>query len=89
MNIERKDKFLTLALWSVGLVLLYIPSAVAPWWVFIHIGPIWGLLAGLVVVVPWIFAVQYQPAGIKLGPFAVPLMFNAGGVFVSWTLQLF
>lgn len=86
---SKEVPFRTLALWSIGLLALYIPSAVAPWWVFIQIGPAWGLLTGVVMIVPWVFAVQYRPAGIDMGPFATPLMINAGGVFVSWTLQLF
>ena len=89
MDTKKKESFLALALWSIGLLALYIPSAIAPWWVFIQVGPAWGLLVGLLVFIPWVYAVQYQPAGINLGPFATPLLFNAGGVFVSWTLQLF
>lgn len=86
---NKKESFSHLLLWTIGLLALYIPSAVAPWWIFIQVGPVWGLLAGIVIMIPWVFAVQYKPAGINLGPFAVPLLFNAGGVFVSWTLQLF
>ncbi|MBF0584739.1 MAG: hypothetical protein HQL80_10980 [Magnetococcales bacterium] len=85
---NKKASFLNLAMWSVGLLSIYALSAIAPWWVFINIGPFWGVLVGLVAAIPWIFAVQYQPAGINMGPFAVPLLFNAFGVFVSWTLRL-
>lgn len=78
-----------LVFWTLGLLSLYIPCAVAPWWVFVQFGAGWGLLTGVLIFIPWVFAVQYKPAGINLGPFATPLMINAGGVFVSWTLQLF
>ncbi|MBF0401783.1 MAG: hypothetical protein HQL90_13575 [Magnetococcales bacterium] len=80
--------FQTLALWSVGLLAIYGLSAVAPWWIFIHLGPAWGLLFSVVIIIPWVFAVQYRPAGIDIGPFSIPLILNAFGVFVSWTLRV-
>ena len=74
--------------WSVGLLAIYAACAAAPWAAFIYWGPSWGLLVGFLMVVPWVLAVQYRPAGINMGPFAVPILFNALGVLVSWMLRV-
>ncbi|MBF0370186.1 MAG: hypothetical protein HQL52_12085 [Magnetococcales bacterium] len=84
----QKISLTILTLWAVGLLAIYVATAVAPWAVFIHVGPTTGLLTSIVVALPWIWAVQFQPAGIKLGPFAVPLIFNAGAVLTAWFLRL-
>ncbi|MBF0448423.1 MAG: hypothetical protein HQL67_09505 [Magnetococcales bacterium] len=87
MSAERPS-FLSLAGWSVGLIVILVVSGWAPWSIFIHYGPHWGLLAGIIIIVPWALSVQYEPAGIKIGPFATPIILNAGALFISWILKV-
>ena len=85
---EERPTFIALAFWSIGMLILLGISGWAPWWVFIHLGSFWGLLCGIVLVIPWALSVQYEPAGIKLGPFAAPVIFNVGGLFIAWILKI-
>ncbi len=85
---EKKTTLSKLILWSLGLLVVYFGCAAAPWAAFVHWGPSWGLLVGFIITAPWIWAVQYRPAGINMGPFAVPILFNALGILVSWILRV-
>lgn len=87
MNTSRPS-FATLAGWSIGILVLLVASGWAPWAIFINYGPHWGLLSGIVLVVPWALSMQYEPAGIKLGPFVTPIILNVGALFISWILKV-
>jgi hypothetical protein len=85
---EKRPSFVALASWSIGILAILVLSGWMPWAVFIHFGPHWGLLCGFLLVIPWALSVQYEPAGIKLGPFATPVILNAGALIIAWILKV-
>ncbi|MBF0357036.1 MAG: hypothetical protein HQL70_00435 [Magnetococcales bacterium] len=85
---EQRPSFAVLAGWSIGILVALGVSGWAPWSIFIHFGPHWGLLSGLLLVIPWALSVKYEPAGIKLGPFATPVIFNFFGLLIAWILKI-
>jgi hypothetical protein len=84
----KRPSFAALAGWSIGVLVLLGISGWAPWYIFIHFGPHWGLLSGIVLVIPWALSVQYEPAGIKLGPFATPVILNVAALLIAWILRV-
>ncbi len=85
---EQRPSFAVLAGWSIGVLVLLVISGWAPWAIFIHFGPHWGLLSGVLLVIPWALSMPYEPAGIKLGPFVTPVVLNVGGLLIAWILKI-
>ncbi|MBF0195046.1 MAG: hypothetical protein HQL71_10845 [Magnetococcales bacterium] len=85
---EQRPSFAALAGWSIAVLVLLGISGWAPWSIFIHFGPHWGLLSGILLVIPWALSMQYEPAGIKLGPFATPVILNVGALLIAWILKI-
>ena len=86
---KNESRLWVVILWAIGLLLVYFGSIALPWIVFIWGGSSLGLLAVLVMALPWLVVVHQQPVGINMAYFTMGMLLNALAVFVSWFLQLF
>lgn len=72
---------IVLGIFAVYGLCLAAPWAASVWWGFGVAIP-----AAILITIPWLFMVRYEPLGIKMGPFAVGALINVGGVLASWLI---